>query len=225
MNMTATVEAEDLQRTNYCNAALSDHASVLTDIYEEDINIAIWQRSLSNDLYSCVDKLLESHRNYSLTSIAEPETIFNKLIDSENELANAKPLCKNISELVEMFCMLFDLKQVGLRLTTLDRAMCPRFHVDWVPCRLVCTYNGVASEWLPHDKVDRSKLGDGNNGLADDESGIFKSRKDIKQLKTGDVALLKGERWAGNEGAGLVHRSPQVPAGTNRLLLTLDFLS
>jgi hypothetical protein len=37
------------------------------------------------------------------------------------------------------------------------------------------------------------------------------------------VALLKGESWENNEGAGLVHRSPAVKSGQQRLLLTLDF--
>lgn len=30
--------------------------------------------------------------------------------------------------------------------------------------------------------------------------------------------------WQGNEGAGLVHRSPQLPNDNRRLLLTLDFV-
>ena len=38
------------------------------------------------------------------------------------------------------------------------------------------------------------------------------------------MALLKGELWANNEGAGLVHRSPQLPIGSRRLLITLDFV-
>ncbi|MEO0368785.1 MAG: DUF1826 domain-containing protein, partial [Pseudomonadota bacterium] len=32
-----------------------------------------------------------------------------------------------------------------------------------------------------------------------------------------------GESWIGNEGAGLVHRSPTPPTNKRRLLLTLDF--
>jgi len=39
------------------------------------------------------------------------------------------------------------------------------------------------------------------------------------------VALMKGEKWPGNKGAGLVHRSPAVAAREPRLLLTLDFSS
>lgn len=123
-----------------------------------------------------------------------------------------------------MFCYLFDLKQTGLRLTTLCHAMCPRFHVDRIPCRLVTTFQGVSTQWLPNHTVDRTKLGAGSQGLPDDQSGIYLSENDICQLKTGDVALLKGERWEGNENAGLVHRSPAVTEGGQRLLLTLDFV-
>jgi hypothetical protein len=138
-----------------------------------------------------------------------------------SELTSA--LSENIAELVDIFCCLFDLERVGLRLTALDKAMCPRFHVDRVPARLVTTYQGIATEWLSNGSVDRTKLGQGNNGKVDEESGIFQTDDDINQLTSGDVALLKGESWEGNEGGGLVHRSPSVEQGEKRLLLTLDF--
>ncbi len=132
-------------------------------------------------------------------------------------------LSTNIAELVDMFCTLFELNRAGLRLSVLNHAMCPKFHVDHVPCRLVTTYQGIATEWLPHQLVDRSKLGRGSNGLADHDSKLFQSHHDIQQLSHGDAALLKGERWEGNQNAGLVHRSPVPPGNENRLLLTLDF--
>jgi len=106
----------------------------------------------------------------------------------------------------------------------LDKAMCPKFHVDRVPCRLLTTFQGIATEWLPHNKVNRDKLGPGSQGKADSESGLYTSPEDIQQLQAGHVALLKGELWEGNENAGLVHRSPAVPNGERRLLLTLDFM-
>ena len=46
----------------------------------------------------------------------------------------------------------------------------------------------------------------------------------IQRLEVGDVGLFKGEKWIGNEGAGIVHRSPAPAPGTRRLLLTLDWL-
>jgi len=47
----------------------------------------------------------------------------------------------------------------------------------------------------------------------------------IRQLPAFSVALLKGEAWCGNEGRGLVHRSPALVPPERRLLLTLDPLS
>ena len=122
-----------------------------------------------------------------------------------------------------MFCCLFDLKRVGLRLTTLHHAMCPRFHVDNIPYRLVTTYGGTGTQWLPHHVVDRRKLGTGNQGLSDDLSGLYKNGTTVEQLVCADVALLKDEGWQGNENAGLVHRSPALKPAEKRLLLTLDF--
>ncbi len=87
---------------------------------------------------------------------------------------------------------------------------------------MVTTFQGSATEWLPHKVVDRSKLGHGSKGIPDEESGLFRNSGDIQQLNTGDVALLKGELWEDNEGAGLVHRSPSLMTGEQRLLLTLD---
>ncbi|WP_445779195.1 DUF1826 domain-containing protein, partial [Shewanella sp.] len=54
---------------------------------------------------------------------------------------------------------------------------------------------------------------------------LIKSTEDIRQLNQGDVALLKGELWQGNEGYGLIHRSPQLVDNSLRLLLTLDFVN
>ncbi|HBC56874.1 MAG TPA: DUF1826 domain-containing protein, partial [Gammaproteobacteria bacterium] len=60
--------------------------------------------------------------------------------------------------------------------------------------------------------------------LSDAESGLYTAVDAIQTLAIGDVALLKGELWEGNEGAGLVHRSPGVLPNQKRLLLTLDFV-
>jgi len=212
----------DAQIVKSPKAAISNHPSIFTDIYEDYNNIAIWQRGLTDEIEDCVAKLLKSNSTLQVSLVASPENILNKLIESRKEFLHAQALCNDISELVEMYCLLLDCEQVGVRLTVLERAMCPRFHVDMVPCRLVCTYHGPGSEWLSHNKVDRRKLGRGNNGLVDEESGIFQNTQDINKINAGDVAILKGERWEGNAGAGLVHRSPQLHSGEKRLLLTLD---
>ena len=199
--------------------------NVLSDIYREDTNIVIWQRNLSNELTAAVSEFLQKNATKAAVLAVTPQNTHDVLKDTFGESEALTTLSDDIALLVDMFCCLFDLKQVGLRLTILDRAMCPRFHFDRIPCRLVTTYQGIATQWLNHAVVDRSKLGAGNQGKSDEQSGLFNNIEDINRLSEGDVALLKGENWDETQGAGLVHRSPPVSAGERRLLLTLDFIN
>jgi hypothetical protein len=199
--------------------------NVLSDIYREDTNIVIWQRNLSNELTAAVSEFLQKNAKKAVVLAVTPQNTHDVLKDTFGGSEALTTLSDDIALLVDMFCCLFDLKQAGLRLTILDRAMCPRFHFDRIPCRLVTTYQGIATQWLNHAVVDRSKLGADNQGKSDEQSGLFNNLEDINRLREGDVALLKGENWDETQGAGLVHRSPPVSAGERRLLLTLDFIN
>lgn len=205
----------------YRHSAQDEHPIVFTDIYKPETNIAIWQRKLPATLQNSVKTFLELNPTFHTRMILNPQEALSRISESFNN--NMAEVSEDIAELIDMFCYLFELKQAALRLKVLDGAMCPKFHVDKVPCRLVTTYQSVASEWLPHEVLDYTKLGWGSNGLHDSESGLYKSESDIQQLGCGDVALFKGTLWEGNENAGLVHRSPVVPANEKRLVLTLDF--
>lgn len=198
--------------------AQGHQAEVFTEVYQNDTNMAIWHRDITEAVKRDVDTVFDEHPRLQLSMTVTPANTINGL-------GHAVPsaLGHDIAQLVDMFCCLFELQRVGLRLSVLDRAMCPKFHVDRVPCRLITTFSGSATQWLPHDTVDRSKLGLGSDGKTDEESGLYQKAEDIQQLQSGDVALLKGELWQGNEGAGLVHRSPALEANEKRLLMTLDF--
>ena len=50
----------------------------------------------------------------------------------------------------------------------------------------------------------------GNGTICDEVSGLFQSETDIENLQSGQVALLKGERWEGNEGAGTGSSFPKT---------------
>ncbi|RXK01476.1 succinylglutamate desuccinylase [Arcobacter sp. CECT 8989] len=195
--------------------------TVLSDIYQEKINIAIWQRERPNSLKSSVKEFLELNPTFQKEMTLTPQDALSRV----NEFFDNKmtEVSEDIAALVDMFCYLFELKEAGVRLKVLDKAMCPKFHVDKVPCRLVTTYQGTATEWLPHEVVDQTKLGWGCNGLPDSESGLYQSESNIQQLACGDVALIKGTLWDGNENVGLVHRSPELISNEKRLILTLDF--
>ena len=218
--MTAAVSVEAPQVNH---GVVGSTPNTLADIYQDGINIAIWQRQLATALTEECQLLLE-RPGFTGCSTTFSATKLRYLDDILVDLAPYSHLKADIRLLAEMFSCLFGLTTIGLRLTPLSDSMCPKFHVDRVPCRLITTYLGDCTQWLANDKVDRRKLGLGSVGLSDADSGLYSSPDAIQTLAPGDVALLKGESWEGNEGAGLVHRSPTVVTGQQRLLLTLDFI-
>ena len=227
MNSQAPVAArkvlgEDSPTIKTRRSVAGNDVAVLSAIYEEDVNIANWHRELPEPLRCSVEHLLDLAPAFGMSLMTAPAKAYEGVSEALPKNYEGT-LAEDIAEIVDMFCFLFDLKRAGLRLTALNEAMCPRFHVDKVPCRLVTTYSGRATEWLSQEGVDRTKLGMGYLGLPDSDLGLYKSADDIRTMRSGDIALLKGEAWIGNENGGLVHRSPNLTGGARRLLLTLDF--
>ena len=207
----------------YRQAQIHQQPSSLSDIYQENVQLSVWQRQLESNIQQAAQAVVEQRSVLQLSSRVTVNNVERKLTDELGSQPLLTPLQQDIAHLVNLFCCLFNLSDVGLRLSILNDTMCPRFHVDRVPCRLITTYHGIATQWLPHHRVDRSKLGAGNQGLGDSASGIYQNPQHIESFKTGDVALLKGESWDGNVGGGIVHRSPQTIPNQKRLLMTLDF--
>jgi hypothetical protein len=197
-------------------------SEVLADVHLDDVNLAIWQRTLPAHIEDFAARLLslgEPLAHSLSVTLATP--------DSEPDLSEfAKTLCDiqgydgfvaDLTWLVSAFACLFGATCIGVRLRTLEKAMCPRFHVDHVAVRLITTYAGVGSEWLDEASFDREQLSS--------PGPMSIQPQCIRQMRAGDVALMKGEKWHGNRGAGLVHRSPATVHNQRRLILTLDWLA
>ena len=206
-------------------ASRGDSPSVLTSIYEDEVNIAIWQRENKESIDRYAHMWASQQPAHSPRVLLSMKGKLSEQLDSLlPEIEGKDEFQQEVELLVDMFACLFDAEEVGLRLTPLSKAMCPRFHVDNIPCRLITTYAGLGTEWLLEDNLDRRRLGRGANGLADHESGIFSDAEQIQQLQSQHVALLKGSGWIGNEEHALVHRSPCISPPQTRLLLTLDYV-
>jgi hypothetical protein len=205
--------------------ASANEPNILTDIYDDSVNLALWKRNLSSEIKADVTRFVNTAGHLDRSAFIRVEHIEDDIRDELKHTSLGDAFINNISELVDMFCTLFDLDQVGFRIRLLDLPMCPRFHIDRVPCRLVTTFSGQGTQWLDTNNLDRSKLGHGSEGLDDSESGLYTTDADIKGMTAGDVALLKGSAWIGNEETAIVHRSPPYICGEKRLLMTLDFLS
>ncbi|MDE1168854.1 MAG: DUF1826 domain-containing protein [Pseudomonas sp.] len=194
---------------------------VMTQVLLESVNLAVWQRRLPahiEDFGALVLALGEPLAHTLYLDLADPQAPVDLtgLASGLRDLQGYEGFLADVTWLVEAYACLLGARRVGLRLRVLDKAMCPRFHVDHVPVRLLTTYAGVGSQWLEEGTMRRAQLG---NPAAEPTAP-----EQVRNLMCGDVALLKGEKWQGNEGAGLIHRSPATQ-GARRLILSLDWLA
>lgn len=214
--------APSLKRATRARQAHGDTPGIFTQILEDGTNLAVWQRQLPahiSDFAAMVlamDQPLAESRVLDLPEEDTPPAL-RGLAAGFSDLQGYEGFIADVTWLVSAFACLLGAQRVGLRLRTLDKAMCPRFHVDHVPVRLLTTYAGVGSQWLKEDAMDRRRLAQPEAEPVDPQV--------IQQFCCGDVGLLKGEKWHGNEGLGLIHRSPEPAPGERRLILTLDWLA
>ena len=108
-----------------------------------------------------------------------------------------------------IFCETLATGTVGFCLAT-QRA-CQRYHIDNVPLRLLVTYYGRGTEWVPDTAVDRLAY---DSGMPNDK--ILTNNNARKFLNAWDIAIFRG----GPDG--LLHRTPDAALNTPSILLRLD---
>jgi len=193
--------------------AIHEEAGVLAEIGHNDVFVAIWDRI--SPVSSEVVALACEQRMAVRTWLDGGSSVVGALQTLIPGAAFAG-LREDLALLSEMVGCLFGVSGVGLRVTALEKPLCPRFHVDRIPVRMLCTYGGPGSQWLPADAVSDELLLPGQ-----DQQGHYPENR-IEQLLAGQVALFKGDTWQDNDGRGVVHRSPPLSPGQQRLLVTLD---
>ena len=108
-----------------------------------------------------------------------------------------------------IFCETLATNTVGFCLAT-QRA-CQRYHIDHVPLRLLVTYYGKGTEWVPDSAVDRLAY---DSGMPNNK--ILTNNNARKFLNAWDIAIFRG----GPDG--LLHRTPDAALNTPSILLRLD---
>ena len=115
----------------------------------------------------------------------------------------------DMAGICKIFCETLATKTVGFCLAT-QRA-CQRYHIDNVPLRLLVTYYGKGTEWVPDSAVNRLAY---DSGMPNDK--ILTNHNARKFLNAWDIAIFRGGR------DGLLHRTPDAALNTPSILLRLD---
>lgn len=196
------------------SSAIVKELSDLDIIHEEEKNIAIYERTI-DEMEKEISYLLNA--DSMLRFSGSKEDILNKLFEVfATEAIEIQLLYNDIKQLLEVFEKITSAQSFRLNLLTVNSDMCKRFHTDINDLRLLCTYSGQGTYWLPEEAADR----DMHNEGGENESIVSKPDL-IQQTGTGDVLILKGALYPGASAA--IHRSPSIEeSNEKRLLLRID---
>jgi len=199
---------------------------VLSSILLDHHNFVLWERGLNTFLDNWSSELkwekvipleatlgIEELDQFESDLLREIKRWRTRSPDLNNWIAN------DIRSIVEDFMLATHAKEVLLSFSVVATDMCRFFHADKNKLRLLCTYVGQGTLWLPNSNVGRHHLGAGIN------RDIILDPLQVHQANQLDVLILKGDIWPDNSLGGAVHRSPALGVGEKRLLLKLDFIN
>ncbi len=200
------------------NAVYANRFEQLSDIHLPHKNIAILQRRI-NHLANEVRHVLDHWPEGEFRSSGSIETIIAELDSWEQSLPQTAPAFKDdIVRLVRCFSNLTGSDSLRLLLGRINSNMCRRFHTDINSLRLLCTYSGPGTLWLPNDNINFKAMAQKGT-----DPGIALDKSKIQQVGAGEIVILKGAVYPGENTQACVHRSPTIEeSGETRLLLRLD---
>lgn len=184
--------------------------SDLPVIRTDGVGLAVWDRALPRGIDALIAAVdLSTVRTLRLPIAAHEVAILPSALSETGITGDAAQLlAEDIAGLVTLFAEVTGRPSLRLRLeAVLDRG-CPKFHLDAVVLRLLCTYRGPGTEWLMPEEATAATYG----------GAIDPSR--IRRLETGTVGIFKGSAHP-PPVPNLLHRSPAAESG-GRLLLALD---
>lgn len=199
------------------------NASRLGEIHEESANLVIWRRNLPPPLRAWLDRLANTARFQLDLIVGECAGGAADLVAIVPPSPERRWLEGDLGKLIRRFSALTCRAQVKACFGVVETNACRKLHADWVPLRLLCTYAGPGTEWVPDAAVRREAMVEPLPCPDAANAAIVPGEGAIRRARVGDVVVMKGETYPGNAGHGAVHRSPPIEAaGERRLVLKLS---
>ena len=120
-----------------------------------------------------------------------------------------KTWVSDMAGVCEIFCDTLKSESISFCLGT-ERG-CSRYHIDNVPMRLLVTYSGQGTEWLPNEIANRIAF---EEGLPNEK--IVRDCSKIQHINTWNIAIFRGG------SSGLLHRTPDSALKNPSILMRLD---
>lgn len=143
-------------------------------------------------------------------AIKDIEEILAGTISSDlQKKAFYKVWLDDMASVANLFCKIE--KSDSIKVWVGTNRGCSRYHVDNVPRRLLVTYEGKGTEWLPDDAADRAAYTKGKSNEL-----IVKDPSSKQFISEWDIAVFKGG------AGGLLHRTPDEALASPTVFMRLD---
>ena len=187
--------------------------AVLNAAREANVGMAVWRRPMPEALKSWARRMAAERAIKAglLIPVERCEDRIEKALRKHRVPSSParQQVKQDIAELIRVFADIGGLRSVDVRLETVKGDACWKFHVDRVAFRLICTYAGPGTQYVP-PACSRQAIAQQR-----DYTGP------LATIGTYDVAVFKGADASGHDG--IVHRSPPIlGSGQSRLMLCLS---
>lgn len=190
------------------------------DLENPDCSLSSWNRPIPLPVIQALSAWAERDAPRVESTVHEPNGALRGVCSGLPRAASAW-LKRDVRALLRL---LFDVSRadaVTLRFGVVHSDLCRKFHIDYLRYRLITTYVGPGTEWVPNVSVNRNVLASPPPDADQANSLIIKHPSAIRRAAPGEVLLMKGANHP--HGLGLVHRSPPVEhLGVRRLVLVLS---
>jgi len=186
---------------------------VFERLHDDAINLVRWRRRIPSRVSA------ELFR-WAAQSSASHEALVSKLphdLSAATEglsTAAARWVAGDMNLLLNHFTKLAETCRLRVWFGVVRGDQCRKFHVDYYRYRLLTTYIGPGTEWVPDHGVRREALAQAAESPLDANRAIVRDLSAVQRAAAGDVLVMKGERYS--RGRGAVHRSPTLE-GTGRI--------
>ena len=207
MDNTEVTTEKALAGSATAKVAFVDEIAELARLFDGNTAGVIWRRRMQEGMQSWLDSLpvdqLPTGR--IVLPVVKVRSAVTELMNISEmpECSERQLLLDDICYLANEFNELFAPAYLRLRFDVVTTNKCPKFHIDHVSARLLCTYRGAGTEY----------------SFLDDQ------KRPAEKFSTPNCAaiVLRGTKWPTDCANNLVHRSPEInDENETRLLLVID---
>lgn len=195
------------------NFSISNNKEGLFDILKKGTNITIWKRRPSAGIINYLD-ILAKMKNFSLQVNASEVGLIRDYLPNHSRYS-CYEFANDIIQLSNLFKKVTGIENHNIHISTIETTQCPLFHVDFLFYRMICTYTGPGTQWIPNINADRNQLGCGRN------NNMVKDFRLVRETENFDVILMKGDLHSSDPNNGCIHKSPEIQNGS-RIFVRID---